>query len=65
MANPLGGIGVTILAASQPELYSEELKNAGILLASSFQFKKDQQVFGDRKMEKIPLRYAPHLSGIL
>ncbi len=38
--NPTGGLGVTIIAASQPDLFSEELREVAIEFASSFQFQK-------------------------
>ncbi|MBN7810736.1 hypothetical protein J0A68_07210 [Algoriphagus sp. H41] len=40
IANPFGGLGVSILAASEPGLFSEELQQTGQQLASSFEFKK-------------------------
>ncbi|MFC3417533.1 hypothetical protein [Algoriphagus hitonicola] len=40
MVNPTGGLGLTILVASQPGQFSEDLKNTGIALAHSVQFTK-------------------------
>lgn len=40
MENPTGGLGITIIAASQPDLFSEKLQEVAIEFASSFQFQK-------------------------
>ena len=40
MENPMGGLGITIMAASQPDLFSEHLQEVAFEFASSFQFQK-------------------------
>lgn len=40
MENPTGGLGITIMAASQPDLFSEQLREVAMEFASSFQFQK-------------------------
>ncbi|OOG72187.1 hypothetical protein [Algoriphagus sp. A40] len=40
MENPTGGLGITIIAASEPDLFSEQLQEVAFEFASSFQFEK-------------------------